>query len=97
MVQASGWPSVVTCVGNWWGKGLTVVSLFIYLSINFAGCWWYGAGIWLAQCCYLCGELVGKGKVSLSPIGLKLRVCIEKLIFLFLNQNICCGYSKELS
>ena len=29
--------------------------------------------------------------------GLKLRVCIEKLIFLFLNQNICCGYSKERS
>ena len=29
--------------------------------------------------------------------GLKLRVCIEKLIFLFFNQNICCGYSKEPS
>ena len=23
-----------------------------------------------------------------------LRVCNENLIFLFLNQNICCGYSK---
>ena len=21
----------------------------------------------------------------------------QKIIFLFLNQNICCGYSKELS
>ena len=25
------------------------------------------------------------------------RVCNQKLIFLFLNQNICVGYSKELS
>ena len=29
----------------------------------------------------------------LSP----LRVRNENLIFLFLNQNICCGYSKEPS
>ena len=29
--------------------------------------------------------------------GLKLRVRNEKLIFLFLNQNICCECSKELS
>ena len=29
--------------------------------------------------------------------GLKLRVRIENLIFLFLNQIICCGYSKEPS
>ena len=26
-----------------------------------------------------------------------LRVCNRKLIFLFLNQNICRGYSKEPS
>ena len=25
------------------------------------------------------------------------RVCNEKLIFLFVNKNICCGYSKEPS
>ena len=25
------------------------------------------------------------------------RVCTKKLIFLFLNLNICCGYSKEPS
>ena len=24
-------------------------------------------------------------------------MCNQKLLFLFLNQNICCGYSKELS
>ena len=24
-----------------------------------------------------------------------LRVCTKTLIFLFLNQNVCCGYSKE--
>ena len=29
--------------------------------------------------------------------GLLLRVHNENLIFLFLNQNICCGYSKEPS
>ena len=30
-------------------------------------------------------------------IGLQIRVCIGKLFSLFLIQNICCGYSKELS
>ena len=29
--------------------------------------------------------------------GLTLRLRTQKLIFLFLNQNICCGYSKEPS
>ena len=29
--------------------------------------------------------------------GLLLRVHNKNLIFLFLNQNICCGYSKEPS
>ena len=29
--------------------------------------------------------------------GLKLRVHTNKIIFSFLNQNICCGYSKEPS
>ena len=29
--------------------------------------------------------------------GSLIRVCDKKLIFLFLNQNICCGYSKEPS
>ena len=29
--------------------------------------------------------------------GLQIRVCAGKLFFLFLNQNICCGYSKEPS
>ena len=36
-------------------------------------------------------------ELSTVLTGLKLRVRIEKLIFLFLNQNICCGYSKEPS
>ena len=35
--------------------------------------------------------------ITVTYPGLKLRVHNEKLIFLFLNQNICCGYSKELS
>ena len=29
--------------------------------------------------------------------GLQIRVCTRKLFFLFLNRNICCGYSKEPS
>ena len=29
--------------------------------------------------------------------AVKLRVCNRKIIFLFLNQNICCGCSKEPS
>ena len=33
----------------------------------------------------------------MGQTGLKLRVRNKNLIFLFLNQNICCGYSKELS
>ena len=32
-----------------------------------------------------------------APSGLKLRERNEYLIFLFLNQNKCCGYSKEPS
>ena len=32
-----------------------------------------------------------------STSGLKLRVRTKNLIFLFLSQNICCGYSKEPS
>ena len=29
--------------------------------------------------------------------GPQIRVCYWKLFFLFLNQNICCGFSKEPS
>ena len=29
--------------------------------------------------------------------GLLIRLCTRKLFFLSLIQNICCGYSKELS
>ena len=29
--------------------------------------------------------------------GTQIRVCTWKLFFLFLNQNICCGYTKEPS
>ena len=35
-------------------------------------------------------------KPERSP-GLQIRVRIVKIFSLFLNQNICCGYSKELS
>ena len=34
---------------------------------------------------------------SCRPSGLQIRVCTGKLFFLFLSQNICCGYSKEPS
>ena len=32
-----------------------------------------------------------------AGLKLSLRVRKENLIFFFLNQNICCGYSKEPS
>ena len=32
-----------------------------------------------------------------SNIVAEVKVCNENLTFLFLNQNICCGYSKEPS
>ena len=35
--------------------------------------------------------------LNLNSSGLKLRECNENLIFLFLSQNVCCGYSKEPS
>ena len=37
------------------------------------------------------------GTLGDNQTGLKSRVRNENLIFLFLNQNICCGYSKEPS
>ena len=37
------------------------------------------------------------GKRYTSYTGPQIRVCNRKLFFLFLNQNICCGYSKEPS
>ena len=50
------------------------------------------------------GGMMGKSELFLAHVALftistelKLRVCNTKLIFLFLNQNICCGYSKEPS
>ena len=35
--------------------------------------------------------------LELIQPGLYLRVCTKNYFFLFLKQNICCGYSKELS
>ena len=32
-----------------------------------------------------------------SGLWFRSRVHTKKIIFLFLSQNICCGYSKELS
>ena len=36
-------------------------------------------------------------KILVPGTGLQIRVRIGKLFSLFLIQNICCGYSKELS
>ena len=41
--------------------------------------------------------IASKSTIISCHAGLQLRVCNENLIFLFLNQNICCGYSKEPS
>ena len=36
-------------------------------------------------------------KLDVRHTGLKLRVRTKKIIFLFLNQKICCGYSNKTS
>ena len=36
-------------------------------------------------------------KLFFSVSGPQIRVCNRKLSFLFLNQNICCGYTKKTS
>ena len=50
------------------------------------------SGIVISHCRHL--NLISV--IDILP-GLKIRVCNQKLIFLFLNQYICCGYSKEPS
>ena len=42
-------------------------------------------------------EIVENGAISMGihNTGLQIRVRTRKLFFLFLNQNICCGYSEE--
>ena len=51
--------------------------------------------------CTLVVRLHKKGFLTmwlmLNSLGLQIRVCYWKVCFLFLNQNICFGYSKELS
>ena len=42
-------------------------------------------------------NIFSDGGKNINDVTDLLRVCNRKLIFLFLNQNICCGYSKELS
>ena len=44
-------------------------------------------------------EKSGKSQGILLSIicGNPVRVCNRKIFFLFLNQNICCWYSEELS
>ena len=47
-------------------------------------------------------SLTGLGKgfglnFEFPNTGLQIRVCTGKSFFLLLNQNICCGYSKEPS
>ena len=37
------------------------------------------------------------GEILLILFMRPLVKCTKKIIFLFLNQNICCGYSKEPS
>ena len=46
-----------------------------------------------------CGKLFPFVSMRLYTIqpGPQSRVCNKNLIFLFLKENICCGYSKEPS
>ena len=53
---------------------------------------------------YFCGRQPDPGtricktiteSIDNNPAGPQIRVCNRKLFFLFLNQNICCEFSKE--
>ena len=55
-----------------------------------------------------CIKLIFMGKITFVPVAFLMALSIyqikplvksvyQKNNFLFLNQNICCGYSKELS
>ena len=46
---------------------------------------------------YLRTEREKRSNIFRTFTGLQIRVCTRKLFILFLNQNICCGYSKEPS
>ena len=43
------------------------------------------------------GQVCFSSPVVHTTASLVKRVCTQKIIFSFLNQNICCGYSKEQS
>ena len=45
---------------------------------------------------YWCSQKAFPSFINKSPSGLVLRVRTKKIIFLFLNQNICCGYFAGL-
>jgi len=38
LVQASGWPAVVTCVANWFGKGRYIVCTDAFISLLYYIC-----------------------------------------------------------
>ena len=46
---------------------------------------------------YIDIEIIGVCRLSISKSVLQIRVRTRKLYSLFLNQNICYGYSKEPS
>ena len=45
----------------------------------------------------VCAGREGSGETRQAHPGPQIRVRNRKLFSLFLNQNICCGYSKEPS
>ena len=51
----------------------------------------------LAHLSLSCSLVAIGTKTSWTGSGFQIRVRTGKLFFLFLNQNICCGYSKEPS
>ena len=46
---------------------------------------------------YIDIEIIGVCRLSISKSDFQIRVRTGEIVFLFLNQNICCGYSKEPS
>ena len=65
--------------------------------------WWYAgyqeSGVYnICKCLFIGINCICKFRyLRLTCAGPQIRVHNRKLFFLFLNQNICCGYSKEPS
>ena len=100
--------SILVLQSSWWGRESWLLNFVCLPGVSWllcgcsSRCHRFICSLWLwcfliiltifdpGQCCF--SDCFGD-RVS-DP---KIRMCNLKLFFLLLNQNICCGYSKEPS